>query len=58
MEHLLPDTTLGGGCANLIGTIPGGMKGSGGSLSGGLGQDSQLQVWSKQAGVSCWKPGD
>lgn len=35
MEHLLPDTTLGGGCANLIGTIPGGRKGSGGSLSGG-----------------------
>lgn len=35
MEHLLPDTTLGGGCANLIGTIPGEMKGSGGSLSWG-----------------------
>lgn len=35
MEHLLPDTTLGGGCANLIGTILEEMKGSGGSLSRG-----------------------
>lgn len=35
MEHLLPDTMLSGGCANLIRTIPGEMKGSGGRLNRG-----------------------
>lgn len=58
MEHLLPDTMLSSGCANLIRTIPGEMKGSGGRLSWGAWARLPAQVWYKQAGVSCWKPGD
>lgn len=50
MEHLLPDTVLGTGCANLIRTIPGEMDGCGERLRTVLGRDSQLQAYVVQAG--------